>query len=189
MQSVRAINKGSYMNRQATKWFVMVAVLITAGALAALSHAAEANLSLSSAWVRPTLGAGRTTAAYLTITNSGTAADRLVAAEIPHAGSVEIHTAGMEDGIMRMRRLEGLDIAPGATVHLAPGGIHIMVIGLSEPIKSGDEIPLTLTFEEAGSLTIIATVTLAPPAHAPEHMDHQQMDHQQMDEGMQYHGH
>jgi len=167
------------MNRQATKWFVMVAVLITAGALAALSHAAEANLSLSSAWVRPTLGAGRTTAAYLTITNSGTAADRLVAAEIPYAGSVEIHTAGMEDGIMRMRRLEGLDIAPGTTVHLAPGGIHIMVIGLSEPIKSGDEVPLTLTFEEAGSLTIIATVSLASPAHAPERMD----------EGMQHHGH
>ena len=182
------------MNRRTTKWFVMLAVLITAGAVAALSHAAEVNLSLSSAWVRPTLGAGRTTAAYVSITNNGTTADRLVAAEVPHASSVEIHTAGMEDGIMRMRRLEGLDIAPGATVLLAPGGFHIMVIGLSEPIKSGEEVPLTLVFEEAGSLTITATVSLAPPAHAPQHMregaDMSGMDETpDMGESMQHHGH
>lgn len=178
----------------------MLAVLITAGAVAALSHAAEVDLSLSSAWVRPTLGAGRTTAAYVSITNNGTAADRLVAAEVLHAGSVEIHTAGMVDGIMRMRRLEGLDIAPGATVQLAPGGFHIMVIGLSEPIKSGEEIPLTLIFEEAGSLTITATVSLAPPANASRHMgegsDMSDMgeapgmeNDQDMGESMQHHGH
>lgn len=159
------------MKRQATKWFVTIAVLITAGAIAALSHAAEANLQLSSAWVRPTLGAGRTTAAYVTITNSGMAVDRLIAAEIPQARSVEIHTAGMEDGIMRMRRVQGLDIAPGETIHLAPGGIHIMIIGLDQPISAEDEVPLTLIFEEAGNLTIKATVSLAPPSQIPQRVD------------------
>lgn len=165
------------MNRHATKWFVMIAILITAGAVAALSHAAEANLDLSEAWIRPTLGAGRTTAAYLTITNTGGQADKLIAVDVPNAGAVETHTAGMTDGVMRMRRVEGIDIPAGETIQLAPGGLHIMVMNLSEPIAKGSEVPLTLVFEQAGSMTITATVTLAPPAAAsPPHMDDDAMN-------------
>lgn len=163
------------MNRQATKWYIMIAILITAGAIAALSQAAEAGLSASQAWMRPTLGAGRTTAAYLTIANTSTTADRLVAADVPGAGAVEIHTAGMEDGIMRMRRVEGVDIPAGESVQLAPGGLHIMVMALSEPVTTGAQVPLTLIFEKAGSLTVQAEVTLAPPAATtmPPEMGHE----------------
>lgn len=169
------------MNRHATKWFVMIAILITAGAVGALSHAAEASLNLSEAWIRPTLGAGRTTAAYLTITNTGGHGDRLIAVEVPNAGAVETHTAGMTDGIMRMRHVEGIDIPAGETIQLAPGGLHIMVMSLEEPIAKGGEVPLTLVFEDAGSMTIMATVTLTPPATPSPHMDRPDMDHTGMD--------
>ena len=152
------------MSRYATKWFAVAAILITMGAVAALSRAAEAELGLSNAWVRPTLGAGRTTAAYVTIANMGTAADRLMAAETPGAGSVEIHTSGMEDGVMRMRRLEGLDIPPGKTITMAPGGFHIMLIDMEEPVQVGTNMPLTLIFESAGSITVEAEVSMTPPA-------------------------
>ncbi len=165
------------MNRHATKWFVMVAILITAGAVAALSHAAESSLELSDSWVRPTLGAGRTTAAYVTITNAGTSADRLIAAEVPNATAVEIHTAGMSDGVMRMRRVEGVDIASGGTIQLAPGGLHIMVIGLTEPITIGDQVELTLVFEKAGTKSVTANATLTPPASA----DHSEMEEMNSD--------
>ncbi len=153
----------------------MITALIAASGLTTLSHATEANLDLSSAWVRPTLGAGRTTAAYVSITNNGETTDRLVATEMPYARSVEIHTAGMEGGIMRMRRIEGLDIAPGETVHLAPGGIHIMAIDLSEPLKSGDEVALTLIFEQAGAMNISATVSLAAPSQGTQDTNSQDM--------------
>lgn len=155
------------MNRQATKWFFMAAIVITAAAVAALSRAAEVNLSLSDAWARPTLGAGRTSAAYVTITNRDGTDDRLVAASLPGATSVEIHTAGMENGVMRMRRLDGVDVPAGESIRFAPGGLHIMIIGLEDPLVAGDMVPLTLVFEAAGQLTIQTTVSMTPPA-SPE---------------------
>jgi len=173
------------VSRYATKWFAVAAFLITVGAVAALSHAAEVEISLSNAWVRPTLGAGRTTAAYVTITNAGTAADRLTAVDAPNANSVEIHTAGMEDGIMRMRRLEGLDIPVGETVTMAPGGYHIMIIGLKEPIAMGATVPLTLTFEAAGSVTIEAGASMTPPSSTDTAPETSSSDHQ----GMMHDGH
>lgn len=176
-------------HRYATKWLAVAAALITVGAVAALARAAEPEIGLSDAWARPTLGAGRTTAAYVTITNVGTNADRLTAADTPGAGSVEIHTAGMEEGVMRMRRLEGLDIPAGETVTMAPGGYHIMIIDIEEPIEVGTTVPLTLTFETSGSVTIDAPVSMAPPSStetAPmRDRDESMGDHQ----GMMHGGH
>jgi len=173
------------VSRYATKWFAVAAFLITVGALAALSQAAEANIGLSNAWVRPTLGAGRTTAAYVTITNTGTAANRLIAVDSPGAGSVEVHTAGMEDGIMRMRRLEGLDIRAGERITMAPGGYHIMIIDLEQPVAMGATVPLTLTFEGAGSFTIDAKVSMTLPDASDAAPTSSDSDHQ----GMMHDGH
>ncbi|AWZ01083.1 copper chaperone PCu(A)C [Rhodobiaceae bacterium] len=173
-------------HRFTTKWLAVAAALITVGALAALARAAEPEIGLSDAWARPTLGAGRTTAAYVTITNMGTNADRLTAVDAPGAGSVEIHTAGMENGVMRMRRLEGLDIPAGETVAMAPGGYHIMIIDVEEPVQTGSTVPLTLTFETSGNVTIDATVSMTPPSStssqpventAEDMGDHQDMMH------------
>lgn len=176
-------------HRYATKWLAVAAALITLGAVAALARAAEPEIGLSDAWARPTLGAGRTTAAYVIITNSGSNADRLTAVDAPGAGSVEIHTAGMENGVMRMRRLEGLDIPAGETVAMAPGGYHIMIIDVEEPVQVGATVPLTLTFETSGNVTIDATVSMTPPAStdsAPvENMGESMGDHQ----GMMHGGH
>lgn len=175
--------------RYATKWLAVAAALITVAAVAALARAAEPEVGLSNAWVRPTLGAGRTTAAYVTITNAGTAADRLTAADTPGAGSVEIHTAGMKDGVMRMRRVEGLDIPAGDTVTMAPGGYHIMIIDVEEPVQSGSVVPLTLTFETAGSITVDAGVSMTPPdtsdAAPAAAMEEDMSDHH----GMSHEGH
>jgi len=88
-------------HRFTTKWLAVAAALITVGALAALARAAEPEIGLSDAWARPTLGAGRTTAAYVTITNMGTNADRLTAVDAPGAGSVEIHHSRTEDRRLR----------------------------------------------------------------------------------------
>ena len=176
-------------HRYATKWLAIAAALITVGALAALARAAEPEIGLSNAWVRPTLGAGRTTAAYVTITNMGTNADRLTAIEAPGAGSVEFHTAGMDNGVMRMRRLEGLDIPAGETVTMAPGGYHIMMMDVEESIQVGSTVPLTLTFETFGNVAIDASVSMTPPSSpdaAPvENMGESMGDHQ----GMMHGGH
>lgn len=167
-------------HRYATKWLAIAAALITAGALAALARAAEPEIGLSNAWTRPTLGAGRTTAAYVTITNMGSKADKLTAAHTPGSGSVEIHTAGMENGVMRMRRLDGLDIPAGEAVTMAPGGYHIMIINVEEAIQVGATVPLTLTFETSGNLTIDASVSMAPPGASDPSATDEMSDHQDM---------
>ncbi len=169
--------------RYATKWLAIAAALITVGALAALAQAAEPKIGLTNAWARPTLGAGRTTAAYVTIVNEGTAADRLTAADAPGVASVEIHTAGMENGVMRMRRLEGLDIPAGDTVTMAPGGYHIMLIDVEEPIQAGTSVPLTLTFETSGSMTVEAPVSMSPPNSTGDEPADGMSDHQGMTHG------
>mgnify|MGYP003336813699 CR=1 FL=1 len=93
---------------------------------------------------------------FLKITNTGTAPDRLVSASSPTAAAeVQIHEMKMEGSVMRMRELEnGLEIPPGATVTLAPGGLHLMLIGLVEPLKTDTKVPLTLVFEKAGSIDV-----------------------------------
>lgn len=92
---------------------------------------------------------------FMTITNTGTQADRLVsvAAEFPR---VEIHTTEMDGDVARMMRLDdGIALQPGETVTLMPGGFHIMFMGLGgDPFEVGEEIPATLTFENAGTLDI-----------------------------------
>jgi copper(I)-binding protein len=101
-------------------------------------------------------GAGnRPAAVFLTIRNRGDAADSLIAASSPIAEKVELHTHRMEDGIMRMRRIERIDVGAGETVELAPGGLHIMMFGLTEKPEKESLRPLTLTFERAGPVDVM----------------------------------
>lgn len=97
----------------------------------------------------------RTAGGFLTITNAGDTADRLMAvvADFPR---VELHTTEMEGDIARMQHLhEGIAIPPGATVTLAPGGMHVMFMGLGgDPFEVGEEVPATLIFETAGEITV-----------------------------------
>ena len=102
--------------------------------------------------------------------NTGTTPDRLMSASSPAAGAVQVHQMKMEGNIMRMRELDGpLEIKPGETVTLAPGGLHLMMLGLKEPLKQGENVPLTLVFEKAGKVDVeLAVVAMgATPDHHP----------------------
>ena len=114
------------------------------------------ELVLERPWTRATPGGAKVGAGYLSIINGGGEADRLLAASSDIAERVEIHTMTMESGVMRMRRLpDGLAIAPRAVTTLKPGGLHIMFIGLRQPIRKGDRIEVELTFEKAGKVSAV----------------------------------
>ncbi len=141
-----------------------VAVVLTMVALlfvAWTAWAAEAHgIGVADAWARPTIGKGRATAAYLTITNEGTTDDLLKAVKSPSAEHVELHETKMTaEGVMQMRPLEeGLPIPAGGTAELKPGGAHVMVMGLEATLAEGGELPLTLEFAEAGSVDVVVPV-------------------------------
>ncbi|MEM7290947.1 MAG: copper chaperone PCu(A)C [Pseudomonadota bacterium] len=96
---------------------------------------------------------------YMTITNTGSEADRLIAATVDFAGDVQIHEMSMQDDIMKMRQLEeGLEIPAGEKVMLQPGGYHIMFMQLEKQLKEGEKYDATLIFEKAGSVDVTLNV-------------------------------
>ena len=98
-------------------------------------------LVIEAPWARATPGGAQVGGAYFKVTNTGVEADRLIGGSLPTAASVEVHEMSMTDGVMRMRKLEnGLEIKPGQTVELKPGGYHIMFMGLREGLKQGQPI-------------------------------------------------
>jgi periplasmic copper chaperone A len=110
-------------------------------------------------WMRAAPKGADSTAGYFRITNSGPAADRLTGVSTTLASSVQIHEMTMTDGVMKMRPLpNGLEIKPGETVELKPSSFHAMFVGLKQPLKQGDHIKATLTFEKAGALEVEYTV-------------------------------
>ena len=123
------------------------------------------ELHVEQAWARTTPPGATTGSGYLTIVNE-TAADRLVSAASPVAARVELHEAAMEGMIMTMRPLGPVEIKAGETLALAPGGKHLMFVGLKAPFEAGTTIPVTLTFEIAGVKTADLEVrNAAPEAH------------------------
>lgn len=127
------------------------------------------TLEISHPWTRATPPTAQAGGGFLTITNRGTAADRLLAARSTVSDRVEVHEMKMDGNVMRMRELEkGLEIPAGATVMLKPGGFHIMFMGLKAPFAKDAKVPVTLVFEKAGSLDITLDVE-ALGASAPKH--------------------
>jgi len=117
------------------------------------------SLKIGHPWARATPPAAPAGGGFLTITNTGTTADRLVSASSSAASQVQVHEMKMDGNIMRMRELDnGLEIPPGATVTLAPGGMHLMMIGLKAPLKESTMVPVTLVFEKAGRIDVELTV-------------------------------
>ncbi len=136
-----------WIMRFLTAWFVAIGMSASAGDMA--------NLSFEHAMIREAPVQGGNTAGYVQILNEGTLADRLIAAHIDVAGMTEIHEMAMNDGVMQMRPLEdGIEIAPGETVALAPGGLHLMVMKTNQSLAEGDVVPVVLTFENAGDVHV-----------------------------------
>jgi uncharacterized protein YcnI len=129
------------------------------------------KLAIEGAWARPTPEGTTISAGYLKITNRGDQPDVLLGASTPAANSAELHESSMTaDGVMTMRPLEnGLEIKPGETVELKPAGVHIMILGVKEPLKDGQTIPVKLNFKTAGAVDV--TFPIKPLGSASEH-DH-----------------
>ena len=124
-------------------------LLIAAGLLGACS-ASPPDLDVRDPWVRATIAGQSGTAAYLTVENRGGSDDRLVGVSSASADA-SLHSTSNENGVSRMRPLtDGLPIPAGATVQLRPGGNHIMLMGLREPLQPGRAITIRLTFERSG---------------------------------------
>jgi copper(I)-binding protein len=118
---------------------------------------AAQKVQIANALCRPTPVGRQATGCYLTLT--AVADDRLVSVSSPVAGRIEIHESRMESNMMMMRELkEGVHLPAGETVELKPGGSHIMLLAVTEPLKAGDSVPLTLTFASAAPIDITAAV-------------------------------
>jgi copper(I)-binding protein len=126
-------------------------------------------LEIEHPWTRATASTAKTGGGFLTITNKGTTPDRLIAARSPVSLKVEVHEMKMDGSVMRMREVEGgIEIPPGKTVTLKPGGYHIMFMELKAPLAQGGKAPVTLVFEKAGSIDVELKIE-APGAASSKH--------------------
>jgi uncharacterized protein YcnI/copper(I)-binding protein len=113
------------------------------------------KLVVESPWARATPGGAQVAAGYLKITNTGAEPDRLIGGTFPLADAVEVHEVATSDGVMKMRRLEhGLEIRPGETMELKPGGYHLMFTGLREGLRDGQTVKGGLAFEKSGTVEV-----------------------------------
>ena len=149
-----------------------VSLLAAVMAPAAAHEAANAGVTVAHPWVRATPGGSTVGVAFLEIKTADGVTDRLVSASSPAAGRAEIHTHIMDGDIMKMRRVDKLELKPGASVVLGPRGDHVMLMDLKAPLKEGGLVKLTLTFEKAGPIEVEATVEPVG-AMGPHGMDHQ----------------
>jgi periplasmic copper chaperone A len=133
------------------------------------------DLEITGAFTRATLPNAPVGGGYFTITNTGTEPDRLIAAHSPVAGQVQVHQMALVDGVMRMGELpDGLEIPPGHSVSLAPGGLHLMFMGITQAFTEGETVPVTLTFEKAGTIDIqlpVGGIAADAPAHDMNSME------------------
>lgn len=113
---------------------------------------------ISDAWTRPTATGMPMGVAYFTITNNTGADDALVAASTPAAARVEMHETSIEDGMARMRPLTEIAVPRAGRVAVAPGGIHLMLVDLVQPLEAGSRVPLVLEFRTAGKMTVELSV-------------------------------
>jgi len=123
---------------------------------ASAAAAQSGTVEIKNAWARATPGGAQTAAAYVTL--QSTTGDRLTGASTPVAKMAEIHSMSMDNGVMKMRQVDGIDVPAGQPVTLKPNGYHIMLMGLTQPLKEGQTFPLTLTFAKAGSENVTVTV-------------------------------
>lgn len=130
-------------------------------------------LTIDQPWSRATPAGAKVGGGYVRITNTGTEADRLVGGSFPGASRVEVHEMAMDGDVMRMKPVQGgLEIKPGATVELKPGGYHLMFMDLKAPLAEGQTMKGTLVFEKAGTVNVEYTVRGmggAPAAGAHKH--------------------
>lgn len=152
-------------------------ILLACAALLALSGTAQAHeyhfgeLHIDHPWALASPPGVPNGAVYLVLHNRGAADERLLGADTPAAAKAEVHEHVHQGGLMKMRKVEGdVTIVAGGELALQPGGYHLMLFGLKQPLEDGKRFPLTLHFEKAGDLQVeVAVQKEAPVAAATEH--------------------
>lgn len=149
----------------------MKTTLFIAGfALALAPLAAFAQVSIKDPWVRGTVPGQKATGAFMQITSG--ADTSLVAVTSPVAKVVEIHTMTHEGGVMKMRAVDAVSVPAGKPVELSPGGFHVMLMDLGQPLKEGEKVPLTLTFADKSGKKTTQDVTATVRALNTSPMKH-----------------
>jgi len=137
--------------------FPLLVALFATGVIAVPAGAHDykiGQLLIVHPWSRPTEAGRPVGVAYLSITNNGRTEDVLLRASTPLAAQVQLHQTTLSEGMARMRPLDDLVIAPGKTVQIEPGGVHLMLIDLKGALIAGTTVPLTLEFRVAGKITV-----------------------------------
>ena len=140
--------------------------------LALIAAPSLAQVAVSDAWVRGTVPGQKATGAFMSLKSPTDAA--LVSASSPVAGIVEIHEMALEGGVMKMRAVPKLALPAGKAVDLKPGGYHVMLMDLKQPLKEGDTVPVTLAFTDKDGKQVTQEVkaqvkALTAPAGMPKH--------------------
>lgn len=146
---------------------LMLASMASLMMMGAVGGASAAEVTVADPFARATAATARNGAAFLTL-SIATGEDKLLSASSPVAEKVELHNHIMEDGIARMRAVDAIPVIAGTPTALKPGGLHLMLMGLKQPLKEGETIPLTLRFEKAGEVAVTVPVKAAgmrPAAH------------------------
>lgn len=148
----------------------------------ALAHDYQVgDLHIAHPWARPLPPVVPSGAAYMVIENRGNNQEILVDAHSPIAEKVEVHEHVHVDGLMKMQRVDQLAIPPGAEVVFKPGGYHLMMFGLKQPLEAGERFPMTLVFTDGGSIEVQVMIEEKPPsatAHDTHSADIEQSEHQ-----------
>ncbi|MCK9529861.1 MAG: copper chaperone PCu(A)C [Gammaproteobacteria bacterium] len=119
---------------------------------------ASTHVTVADPYVRLSPPSAVATAAYMVLKNNGEAGVRLVKASNPLSRTTELHNHFNDNGVMKMRPVAAIDIEPNGEMALKPGGLHVMMIGLQTPLREGDVIPITLTFDDGSDMLVNATV-------------------------------
>jgi periplasmic copper chaperone A len=142
----------------AIKLILIAALLLFLGGQLDAQSASVNAITVEHPWARATPKGATTGAAYMTVTNSGTSADRLVGATTPLANKIQFHTETEDNGVSRMRQVDTIDLPPGAKILFKPGNMHVMIVGLKQPLTQGQTFSLILMFEKAGSIDVTVPV-------------------------------
>ena len=133
---------------------IFLAVALLLGACSAAAETAAAAVVVGDPHVREVLPGQSNSASFMTLENVSDQDHSLRGAESPSAQAVELHTHTMQDGMMRMRPVGQVPLPARETVRFEPGGLHLMWIGLAQPLRAGQEVPLTLVFEDGSRLEL-----------------------------------
>jgi periplasmic copper chaperone A len=144
--------------RHSAHLIVTLLLVLCVGSTARAQTSVASKIVVEQPFARATPKGAMTGAAYMTLVNNGASADRLVGATTPVADKVQFHKETEDNGVSRMREVHSVDLEPGAKVSFKPGDMHMMIVGLKQPLVQGQTLSLALQFEKAGNIEVTVPI-------------------------------